>query len=158
MAQGNIPNYQNASAVEVLEGDGVKQVKVWNNSGVTCSKYVPMALVPGWITGKGAVMVPIAVATNSVKTTLIGVPQEDVADSVYGFFVVQGLCIANTSGTVTANDKLQVQNATPTVFIREGAGSDGLALPSDSTAAVSVENYDTNIWYIHLSGELLVIT
>ena len=148
MATGNVANYQGNSAIEVVRGDGVVKVKVYNNSTVLTA-YRPYVLVPGWITGVGAVMVPIAPATNTVMTSLIGVPQEAIAASTYGYCVIEGYCKVNVTETIVANDQLEVKNG-GTTFVDQGAN--GLTLPGADVAAITCDQVESGVWNVWLLG------
>lgn len=152
-------NYRGNSAVAMprdTQGD-VKFVNVYNNTGSALTAYKPYNLVPGWITGKGVVYVPIAAGTNTAATNLVGVPQTALADATYGLIQVGGLVpICATTGTVTANDKLQLI-ASGVGLIREGSGSDGLTIMTTDVCAISVANVATNQWQVYLIGELCSI-
>lgn len=152
-------NYRNNSAVSMpkdTQGD-VKFVNVYNNTGSALTAYRPYNLVPGWITGLGVVYVPLAASTNTAVANLVGVPQTALANATYGMVQVGGLVpICATTGSVTANDKLQLI-ASGVGLIREGSGSDGLTAMSTDVCAISVANVDTNQWQVYLLGNLCSI-
>ncbi len=141
---------------------GKRYVRVYNNSGSAISNGAIKNIVEGWITGKGVVKVPVAPATNATESNVIGIvdnnPTGSIANGEYGNVLVEGQygSLAEgygvaTSGTVTANDQLEVLNG-GTAFIRSGSGNDALAAILNETCAVSVENVTTNVWAVHLIG------
>jgi hypothetical protein len=149
-------NYLNNSAVSKPAAGDVQFVRVYNN-GSALTAYKPYNLVPGWITALGVVYVPIAAATNTAVTNLIGVPQTALAASTYGLIQVGGLVpICATTGTVTANDKLQIING-GVGLIREGSGADGLTIMTTDVCGIAVANVDTNQWQVYLIGALCSI-
>jgi hypothetical protein len=60
--------------------------------------------------------------------------------------------ICATTGTVTANDKLQIING-GVGLIREGSGADGLTIMTTDVCAIAVANVDTNQWQVYLIGD-----
>lgn len=146
-------NYRGNSAVAMpndTQGD-VKFVNVYNNTGSALTAYCPYNLVPGWITGKGVVYVPIAAATNAAVTNLIGVPQTALADATYGLIQVGGLVpICATSGSVAANDNLQVIDA-GVALIDEG--TNGLAIHTADACGTAVALVATDQWQVYLFGK-----
>lgn len=147
-----IPNYLNNSAIEYLGENGEIFVKVWNDTGADIAKGIPKQLVTKWITGKGALVAPITGATNTAVANIIGIPLEAHVASTYGLYQIKGLCeYAVTSGTVAANDNLELINA-GVALIDEG--TDGGAVETVGAVAVAVSNVTTNVWKVFLRGKL----
>ena len=135
-------NYLTSSTVEERRGNGDVFVKVYNNTGTSIADRAIKMLVPIWITGKGTVIVPIAAATNAAKTSVIGVCEGTHADKTYVFYQIQGFCPNVTTGTVTANDYVQVINS-GTPFIDEG-GNGGTQPTADAVGITVTVNTATN--------------
>jgi hypothetical protein len=149
----SVYNYLGNSVVEELSGNGNTFVKVYNNGSAITEGEIKM-LVPIWITGVGAVYVPIAVATNAAKTSIIGICQGAHAASTYQFYQTQGYVASVTTGTVLANALLEVING-GTTLIDEGAV--GGTLPDDSALGVVVTvNTATNA-SVYLFGNPVVV-
>lgn len=145
-------NYRGNSAVAMPKDDqgDVAYINVYNNTGSALTAYQPYNLVPGWITGKGVVYVPIAAATNATPTNIIGVPQTALANATYGLIQVGGLVpICATSGTVNANDCLQIIDGGKALI---DEGGNGLAVMSTDACGVAVANVDTDQWKVYLFG------
>lgn len=141
---------------------GKRYERVYNNSGSAISNGAIKMIVEGWITGKGVVKVPITPVTNATVSNVIGIvdnnPTGSIANAEYGNVLVEGQYGsladgygASTTGTVTANDQLEVLN-TGTAFLRSGSGNDGLAKILDESCAIAVENVTADVWAVHLFG------
>lgn len=132
------------------QGD-VKFINVYNNTGSALTAYRPYNLVPGWITGKGVVYVPIAAATNTAVTNVIGIPQVALADKAHGLIQVSGVVpICATSGSVAANDNLEVIDSGTTLI---DEGTNGLAIGTTDVCATAVSLVATDQWVVYLHGK-----
>lgn len=142
---------------------GKRYVRVYNNTGSSISNGAIKVLVEAWISGKGVVFVPIAPATNSALKNVVAIidnnPTGGIAAGEYGNALVEGQYGGadvgygvGTTGTITANDQLEVLN-NGTVFQRAGTSGDGLSVTLSETCAVSVENVAANVWAVYLIGQ-----
>jgi hypothetical protein len=149
-----IPNYQGASAIEEFGEGGERYIKVYNNTGSTISKGVPKVIVVA-VGSQGAVAVPVGAATNAAVKNIIGVPLNDHADATYGVYQIKGLCpYVVTSGTVSANDNLEIIN-NGAALIDEG--TNGGALETTNVVGTAVANVATNVWKVFLHGKPVAI-
>jgi hypothetical protein len=144
------------AAIQRLDANGNVFITVYNNSGGTLTQGKPYVIVNQVISGK-VEAVAIAPATNTNPVNLIGLPVADIPDASYGEVQVEGIfgSVANgvgaiTSGTVAANDNLQVINAGVSLI---DEGTDGGALETVDVCAVAVANVTTNRWVVRLLGK-----
>lgn len=159
MAQGNIVTYLGNSGIETREGDGKTFVKVYNDTGSAVSNGAIKVISLKFVSGQGVIAAVAAPATNDFDVNVIGIvansPSSSIANLSYGWVQVYGLygtdtTGATTSGTVAANDRLEVLNA-GVAFI--DAGTDGGAVETPESCAVAVANVTTNVWQVFLLGK-----
>jgi hypothetical protein len=161
-------NYLGNSVIEEI-GRDPKFIRVYNNTASAVLNGVVTLVVKKWTTLLGVQAVMAAVATNATESNIIGIVnnpgQTGIADKAYGLVQIKGLYGsaavgaaaaygAATSGTVHANDYLQVLNGAA-VFIDEG-GNGGEVEPTDALA-LAVENITTDVWSVYLLGKLASI-
>lgn len=156
-----VNNYTDLSAIGKVDAGGKKYVTVYNDTGSTISNGAIKLLVPKWIAGKGVVMVAVALATNTTETNTVGIcdnnPASGIAAGDYGNFLVEGLYGSKadgygvtTSGSVAANDQLEILNAATALI---DAGADGGAALLPEAVAIAVEEVTTNVWAVYLIGK-----
>lgn len=146
-----IPNYLKNSAVEIDQAGDVVIVKVYNDTGSAIAVGVPKLIVNKWITAIGAVAAPLAAATNTAVANIVGVPLEAHANATYARYQIKGLVpYVVTSGTVAANDNLEIINAGAALI---DEGTDGGAVETSGALGVAVENVTTNVWKVYLRGK-----
>lgn len=161
-------NYLGNSAIEQV-GTDPKFIRVYNDTGSAVLNGVITLVVPKFIAGKGVVAVMAAVATNATESNTVGIVNNPgktgIANAEYGLVQVKGLYGAaasgqaaaygvSTSGSVAANDYLEVLNATA-VFI--DAGTNGGAVKLSEACALAVALIDTDVWSVYLLGGLCSI-
>lgn len=156
-------NYLNNSIVEELSTNGKVILKVYNDSGGSLARGVPRVASPKWISGKGVVMTIAAPATEVTDANIVGLVlggvdgTTSIADATYGFLQVAGPfgSVADgwgaaTSGTVNANDQLEVLNTGTTLI---DAGADGGAVLEAESIAIAIALVTTNVWEVFLIGK-----
>jgi len=156
-----IANYDKKNTVGKFFAGGKGYVAVYNNTGSTIANGALRNLSELFISGKGVVMVPLTPATNVELTNLIGICANNtgggIADGEIGFFQVEGPYGslaegfgATTSGTIHADDQLEVLTAT-TALIDSG-GAEGAIIKGESCAC-AIEEVTTNVWAVYLYGK-----
>lgn len=156
-------NYLENSIVEELSQNGKVIIRVWNDSGGDLARGVPRVASPKWITGKGVVMTVAAPATMDSDTNVVGLILGDmagnttIANGEYGLLQIQGPFGsaaddwgAATSGSVAANDQLEVLNGGTTLIDQ---GTDGGAVLGTESVAIAIEEATTNVWVVWLIGK-----
>lgn len=169
-----LTDYLKNHATERMDVDGKVYVKVYNNSGGALTNGAIKCVVPMWITALGAILVPIAVASNATASNIIGIVdnsvenQDNIAIASYGWVQIEGIYGdavggttmdpvtafgATTTGTIAANDQLKVTNGAPTVFTAVSTGATvGGGVQNVLTSAIAVANVSTNLWSVYLTG------
>ena len=156
MSFGSIVGYQGASNVEVLSDGDKKFVKVYNGTGSALARGAIGRLSYKWISGSGVVgyFVGGAFATNTAQGEKVAVVcnfpkgKNTIPDGEYGYVQIAGLCdYVATSGTVAANDQLQIIDS-GTAMIDQG--TDGGAKIAGDTCGIAVANVATDVWQVYL--------
>lgn len=155
MSYGSIANYQGAS-IEVLSDGDKKFVKVRNDTGSALARGAIGKLSFEYSATYGIIarFVGGAFATNTGQGERVAVVcnfpkgKNTIPDGEYGYVQIAGQCdYVSTSGTVAANDQLQLIDS-GTAMIDQGTNG-GVVIASD-TCAVAIANVTTNVWQVYL--------
>lgn len=158
-----LPNYINNSIVEELSGNGKVICRFYNDTGGSLTRGTPRVISPKFVSGKGVILAVTQAATETTESNVVGIVVGDLAgnttvtDAEYGLIQVMGPFGSNaedygatTSGTVAANDQLEILNGTDALI---DAGADGGAVLEAESVAIAIEEVDTNVWAVYLLGK-----
>lgn len=158
-----LPNYLRSNIVEHLSGNGKTIVRFYNDTSGTLSRGAIKVASPKFIAAEGVVVAVAAPATQATDSNIIGIVIGDlegattVADATYGLLQIEGpfgsLAEAfgvPTTGTVAANDGLQVLNAAAALI---DSGGNGGAVLLPETVAIAIELVTTDVWAVYLLGK-----
>lgn len=158
MSVGNISDYQ-GKGIEVVTTGSETFVKIYTASAL--SEGVVYQLTFAYDSTIGLYAGVIAAATVATATAVICVVQNflkgksGIAAAAWGFVQIAGVCeYCATSGTVAANDQLEVIT-TGAALIDQG--TNGGAAISVNTCAIAISNVTTNVWKVFLLGKQVAI-
>ena len=154
-------NYRDSGPIKKVEGDN-EFYYILNESGGTAGKGIPYVLnMNAAATTIGGVSVVVAQysvqapATLATSSSIICVPVADIANGAWGWVQTKGYVpYAVTTGTVAANDQLEVLN-TGVAFIDQGTNG-GAAIGANS-CGIALVLVTTDVWTIYLFGLQVVV-
>jgi hypothetical protein len=151
--------YQGSVGLEpVIENGGSKWRLIYNAS-TALTNGVPYALTMTVASGVPYYTV-VAPVTNAVGTKIVIIDNSPlglatIPATSWGYVLESGLSVeAVTSGSVTANDQLEVLT-TAAAFVDQG--TNGGAVIATNTAAIAVVEVSTNKWKVMLLPTTSVI-
>lgn len=154
MSFGSAENYQGSGEIEVLRSGANTWVKAYNGTGSAILNgkvkriYVEVDTGADPDCARYTIVAPQTAATADQRICVVDngiLGKASIANGEYGFVCIGGQCEALGGATISANQGLEVLNATEK-FIDVGVASSG-DLPAETSAiaidAMSLDTYTT---------------